>query len=131
MACSRKTGCEHELFECPELFDELTVRELVEGQYNKIMFYFYILKNETGQFYVGQTNNLERRLHDHQNHYGAQFVRSNGQFKLIYCENYVKRKEAMQRERQVKGWTVAKKEALTRGDITELVSLSKNSNNVK
>lgn len=89
------------------------------------MYYLYILKNETNQFYFGQTNNLQRRLHDHNNDNGAKFVKFNGKFRLEYFEKYVDRNIAMKREKQIKKWSVAKKDALISGDFEKLVDLSK------
>jgi predicted GIY-YIG superfamily endonuclease len=55
--------------------------------------------------YTGQTNNLARRLREH-----GQDAR------LLYREDYPERWAAVRRERQLKGWTREKKEALARGD---------------
>jgi tRNA/rRNA methyltransferase len=61
---------------------------------------------------------LENRLQQHQNknEKSAKFSRDHGNFKLVYKEEYVSRLESMRREKQLKGWTRAKKEALIAGD---------------
>ncbi|MEI6850948.1 MAG: GIY-YIG nuclease family protein [Candidatus Saccharibacteria bacterium] len=90
------------------------------------MYYLYILRNKFGKFYIGQTNNIQRRLQDHGNKNGAKFVKDNGDFELIYFEKFEFRDDAMKREKQIKGWSRAKKEALIQGDKQKLIDLSKN-----
>ncbi|MBP8591240.1 GIY-YIG nuclease family protein [Candidatus Shapirobacteria bacterium] len=82
-------------------------------------FYVYFLKNSSDQLYIGQTNNLKRRGQEQFSNSDktAKFVKSKGNFKLVYHEVSPTRVEAMRREKQLKGWTRAKKEALIRGDF--------------
>jgi putative endonuclease len=87
------------------------------------MFYLYILRNIHNRLYVGQTNNLERRLKDHQTNHGAKFIKDYGDFELVYTEPFDSRAKAMRREKQLKGWTRAKKEALITGNLTLLKRL--------
>ena len=47
----------------------------------------------------------------------------NGEFELVYQEDYVTRIEVMRREKQLKGWTRAKKEALITGNLELLKKL--------
>ena len=62
----------------------------------------YILQSETtGRFYVGSTNDLRRRLHDHNAALGG-WTRAKGPWKLVYCEEYRTRAEAVAREKQLK-----------------------------
>jgi predicted GIY-YIG superfamily endonuclease len=65
----------------------------------------YILRCNDGSLYVGRTNDLDARLGAHNNGTAALFTR-----KL----------SAVQRERQIKRWTRAKKEALIAGDRLRL-----------
>ena len=79
---------------------------------------FYILRFSDNSLYIGQTNNLESRL---KNHLGkttksSKFAKEHGNFQLVYQENYNSRIEAMRREKQIKKWARAKKEALIVGD---------------
>ena len=78
------------------------------------MFYIYILKTLNNKLYIGHTNNLSRRKLEHKkHHHGAKFIENNHSvFKLVYSEKFESRVEAMRREKQLKGWTRAKKEAL-------------------
>lgn len=87
-------------------------------------YFVYILKNAAGKLYVGHTNSTGRRLQDHSNSLGAKYVKDvGGEFKLVYTEVFASRAEAMQRERQLKGWTRAKKEALIANDLKKLKAL--------
>lgn len=88
------------------------------------MFYVYILRTSSNTLYIGQTNNLKRRLEEHKNKSSkaAKYIRYFSSFNLVYSEKYQTRKEAMQREAQLKKLSKAKKEALIKGDL----NLSKN-----
>jgi putative endonuclease len=75
--------------------------------------FVYILTNERRTtLYIGVTNNLEGRVWQHQNEDGARFTRKYNLTVLIYYEAYPDPKSAIAREKQLKGWNRAKKEAL-------------------
>jgi len=75
------------------------------------MYYLYILRSATNKLYIGQSNNLKRRPEDHRR--GAiRYTNYDRTFTIIYSEEYSARLDAMSREKQLKGWTRAKKEAL-------------------
>ncbi len=78
------------------------------------MYFVYILRTSANTLYIGQTNNLEKRLEEHKSHKSksAKYIRYFSSFKLEYFEKYETRKEAMQREAQLKKWPKAKKETL-------------------
>lgn len=98
----------------------------VEGLARSSMSYFvYFLKDSQNNLYIGQTNNLENRVrhHSHKGSKSAKFTRDGGDFKLVYQEEYETRQASMKRERQLKGWTRAKKEALINGDLKLLKNL--------
>jgi predicted GIY-YIG superfamily endonuclease len=78
-----------------------------------LMFYVYLIKFKNF-LYTGQTDNLSRRLKEH----GLEG-------ELQHTEKYPTRKEAVARERQIKGWSHAKKEALIAGDKTALKQMAK------
>ena len=65
------------------------------------MFWLYVLKSSGGKIYVGQTSNLEIRIRDHNNGNSYWTSRYIG-WKLIYSEEYVSRREAMKREKELK-----------------------------
>ena len=89
-------------------------------------YFVYILRTSSNSLYIGQTNNLEKRLREHKNKSSrsAKFVRYYSSLKLVYSEKYSTRKEAMQREAQLKRWSKAKKEALIKKDLELLKKLS-------
>ena len=87
----------------------------------------YILRFFNNSLYIGQTNNLKQRLIDHKNRVqrASKFSKENGEFELVYREEYPTRIEAMRREKQLKGWTRAKKEALISENLKLLKRLSR------
>ena len=91
------------------------------------MYYVYILRSLDNQLYIGQTNNLDRREGEQINKTSksAKFVRDGKTFYLIYTEEYPTRRDAMRREKQLKGWTRTKKEALISSDKELLKRLSR------
>ena len=87
--------------------------------------YMYILLCSNGQYYTGSTNNLERRLTEHQNGEGANFTRKHLPVELLYFEEFQRIDKAFYREKQVQGWSRKKKEALINGQTNELPKLAK------
>ena len=76
-------------------------------------YYVYILTNwDDSVMYVGVTNNLERRLYEHRNHLVDGFTKKYNVHKLVYYEYTNDVYSALEREKQLKGWTRAKKNAL-------------------
>ena len=92
-----------------------------------MIFYVYILRSSSNELYIGQTNNLLNREHQHisKSSKAAKYVKDGKDFHLVYFETYTTRLDAMRREKQLKGWTRAKKEALINGNIQLLNRLSK------
>lgn len=82
-------------------------------------YFVYILRTSSNTLYIGQTNNLQKRLQEHKNHKtkSAKYMRYFSSFDLVFKEMYSTRKGAMNREIQLKKWTKAKKEALLKGDL--------------
>ena len=72
------------------------------------MFYVYILQSiSTGRFYIGHTNNLERRVAEHNNPAIKNSLTTKsfaGPWKIVYAEQFETRSEAMAREKQIKSW---------------------------
>jgi len=89
------------------------------------MYYVYILRSIDNYLYIGQTNNLEKRVREHIEHLekAAKFTKEHNNFELVYKEEFLTRLESMRREKQLKGWTRAKKEALIAGDYELLKKL--------
>ena len=77
------------------------------------MYYVYILSNWCDSvLYIGVTNNLYRRLYEHRNHLAKGFSQKYHVGKLVYFETTGDVRAALEREKQLKGWTRAKKNAL-------------------
>ena len=85
----------------------------------------YILKCSDGSYYTGSTNDLERRLWQHQNGEGALYTKNRLPVELVYYEEYERIDYAFYREKQVKDWSRKKKEALIEGKLEELPKLAK------
>jgi putative endonuclease len=85
----------------------------------------YIILCSNGEYYVGSTENLEQRLKDHQAGRGCAYTKANRPVQLVYKEVYQTREQAYKRERQIHNWSHAKKDALIKGDIELLKTLSK------
>ena len=66
------------------------------------MFYVYILKSKrTAKYYIGQTENLENRLNQHNSGYSLS-TKGGIPWELVYYEEYELREEAVQRETALK-----------------------------
>lgn len=86
--------------------------------------FMYILICSHGSYYTGSTNNLELRLAQHQSGEGANHTKKRLPVQLLYFEEFDRVDEAFYREKQIKGWTRTKKEALINGQSDELKKLA-------
>ncbi len=89
----------------------------------------YILRCSNGKYYTGSTKNLELRLAQHNAGEGANFTKKYLPVELVYYEEFQRIDEAFLREKQVQGWSRAKKEALIKGEFEKLPSLSQSKKN--
>ncbi len=81
------------------------------------VYYVYILRCADDSYYVGSTSDLELRLEAHQaGHYGG-YTSHRLPVKLVWSCDLPTERDAFRTERQIKGWSRAKKEALIRGDL--------------
>ncbi|WP_153506057.1 GIY-YIG nuclease family protein [Cumulibacter manganitolerans] len=87
----------------------------------------YILRCSDATYYVGSTWDVESRLWQHQNGEGAAYTRRRRPVELVYSEEYESIAAAFVREKQVQGWSRAKREALIRGDYAEIKRLGRSS----
>lgn len=85
----------------------------------------YMLHCNGGYFYVGHTDNLEARITQHESGLVRGFARDHSPVKLVWSQELPTRYEALAAERQIKGWSRAKKLALIRGDWEVISALSK------
>lgn len=75
------------------------------------MFFTYIMADrKDGTLYIGQTDDLLRRVWEHKDGIGSRFTREHGCTKLVWFESHATRLSAFNRERMMKewnrGWTV-------------------------
>lgn len=90
------------------------------------MYYIYILHCNDGSYYTGVTNNPERRVWEHnQGLTEDAYTKSRLPTKLEYFEEYLDVREAIMREKQIKGWVRKKKIALIKGNIGSLSRYSR------
>ncbi|HXD91121.1 MAG TPA: GIY-YIG nuclease family protein [Candidatus Binataceae bacterium] len=75
-------------------------------------YYVYIMSNRAHVLYIGITNDLERRVADHQESTGAGFTHKYHLASLVYFELYHDVRDAIAREKQLKGWKREKKVSL-------------------
>lgn len=89
--------------------------------------FVYILKCSDGRFYVGTTRgSLEHRIAEHNAGVHGGFTKSRRPVELVFHQDFDRITDAIAAERQLKGWSRAKKKALIRGDIGTLKLLSRN-----
>jgi putative endonuclease len=89
-------------------------------------FYVYVLKCSDDSYYTGHTDNLELRLSQHQSGSFKGYTTTRLPVRLVYQKDFVTREEALSVERQIKGWSRAKKEAMMREDWAMVSNLAKN-----
>ena len=90
-------------------------------------YFVYILRCSDESYYTGITNNIERRFAEHQSGKSrACYTFKRRPVTLLFVQSFLDVKEAIAFEKQVKGWSRAKKEALIAQDFDRLVKLSKN-----
>ena len=90
-----------------------------------MQFWTYILRCADGSYYVGHTDDLERRVAQHAEGSFCGYTAERRPITLVYAEEFDSRDEAFRRERQIKGWSRAKKEALMKGDWEALQRLAR------
>ena len=84
----------------------------------------YILKCSDGSYYTGKTQKLEERISQHQNGPYKGYTSERLPVELVFVHGFSTYIDAIKAERQIKGWSHAKKEALIRGDFKLLHNLS-------
>ena len=87
-------------------------------------YFVYIMSNKSRTLYVGVTNNLERRVFEHRMKLIPGFTERYGLTKLVYYESTGDVREAISREKEIKGWVRRKKTALINSFNAEWKDLS-------
>lgn len=89
-------------------------------------YFVYILLCCDNSYYTGVTNNIERRLYEHENGLSpGSYTHRRRPVKMVFCEKFNDINQAIAFEKQVKGWNRQKKEALINGNWDLLPDLSK------
>ncbi|MER3499428.1 MAG: hypothetical protein C4308_12750 [Chitinophagaceae bacterium] len=95
-------------------------------------YYVYILECPDHSYYVGVCNDIERRIAEHTEGVNKNsYTFSRRPVKLKLFELYTEISQAIAREKQLKGWSKKKKEALMHGDFEQLRGLSKSSGTLR
>ena len=90
-------------------------------------YFVYILKCNDDSYYTGFTNNLERRLAEHQSgKNNSCYTFDKRPIELMWFETFNDVHNAIETEKRIKGWTRIKKESLIAEDWDKLVLFSKN-----
>ncbi|MEO6252561.1 MAG: GIY-YIG nuclease family protein [Ferruginibacter sp.] len=90
-------------------------------------YYVYILKCSDGSYYTGVTNNIDKRMAEHNGDYAiTAYTFKRRPVELVYCQEFNDINQAIEFEKQIKGWTRRKKEALINEDWEKLKLYSKN-----
>ena len=86
--------------------------------------YVYILSNKNNNvLYVGVTSDLARRVYEHRNHMVEGFTDKYNVTKVLYYEECILVKDAISREKQIKGWRHERKMELIKSTNPELKDL--------
>lgn len=89
-------------------------------------FWVYILRCADGSYYTGHTDELERRVAQHeQGEIPACYTLTRRPVSLAFSQEFETREEALAAEQQIKGWGRKKKEAMMRGDWIEVSRLAR------
>jgi putative endonuclease len=95
-------------------------------------YYVYILKCSDGSYYTGVTNNMEKRLAEHNSDDSAtSYTSKRRPVELVYHQQFNDINQAIELEKQIKGWSRRKKEALINEDWEKLKLYSKNYTDLK
>ena len=87
-------------------------------------YFVYILECSDDSYYTGVTNNLEKRINEHQSGIIKGYTNKRLPVKLVFSERFIDIDQAIRFEKQVKGWSRKKKLALINRDFDLLVYLS-------
>jgi putative endonuclease len=89
--------------------------------------FVYMLRCADGSFYIGSAsgNDLSKRIAEHQSSAYPGYTWSRRPVELVWSDQFDRVTDAIDAERQLKGWSRAKKQALIRGDWSLVQSLSR------
>ena len=83
----------------------------------KLNFWIYIMASKSGTLYAGMTNNSEKRVFQHKHKEIEGFSATYDCNRLVYFESFDDVRSAINREKELKGWTRRKKIALIENKV--------------
>ena len=90
-----------------------------------VAFWVYLLRCADGSYYAGHTDDLDKRIGEHVSGICGGYTATRLPVELVWSQECATRIEALSFERQIKGWSRAKKEALIHGNWAEISKLAK------
>ncbi len=75
-------------------------------------FFVYMLKCNDQSYYIGLTNNLEKRIAEHRAKLGGAYTAIRLPIEVVFVQTFATKDEALASERQLKGWSRKKKRSL-------------------
>ena len=95
-------------------------------------YFVYIVRCSDGSYYTGVTNDYERRIWEHNSGENKlSYTYKRRPVELMYCERFQDVMQAIAWEKQIKGWSRKKKEALFNSDWEEIKRLAKSKGAVR
>jgi putative endonuclease len=88
-------------------------------------FWAYLLLCSDGSYYAGHTDALESRISQHKAGVMCAYTSARLPVDLVWSETFQTRDQALAAERQIKGWSRAKKQALIAGDFVRIQELAR------
>jgi putative endonuclease len=88
------------------------------------MGFVYMLRCSDGTFYVGSTNDLNRRLEQHHAGMGSAYTKRRLPVELIWSEEFSRIDEAFRWEKRIQGWSHAKRQAFVDGGLDAVIGWS-------
>lgn len=88
------------------------------------MFWVYILRCADGSYYTGHTEDLAKRLSEHQMGLLEGYTSSRLPVELVFQQEFDTRLDALAAERRIMGWSRLKKEAMLSGNWQEVSRLA-------
>jgi len=88
-------------------------------------FWVYMLRCANGSYYVGHTDDIEKRVAEHETGPGCGYTSTRRPVRGVFTEEFPSREEAIAAEMQIKGWGRRKKEALIERDSTAIRRLAR------
>ena len=87
-------------------------------------FWVYLLQCADQSYYVGHTDELEKRVLQHERGELGGHTSTRRPVRVVFTQGFASREEALAAERQIKGWSRKKKEALVRGEWATISRLA-------